>query len=291
MRGRLCVVTGATSGIGEATAAALAERGAHVVMVARDAERARAATARIRARTPTAELDVELADLGSLRSTRALVERLGTRPPVDVLVLDAGTTTTSREVTEDGFERILAVDFLVGSYALALPLAARMPPGARIVQLAGIYHRRGRIDLDDLQFERRGWTMDAANAQAQLARVLFVVELAERLAARRVTVNAVHPGAVLTNAQRAAPLWARVLIHTLARPAFVRAGRGAEPVVRLCTAPELATTTGRFFDRTTPSTLPPASDDRALRHALWDRAFRLTGAEVDGPITLARSGA
>lgn len=284
VRGQRCVVTGSTSGIGEATARALAARGAQVVMVARDLERAHAAAARIRSDVPTADVAIEIGDLASLRSTRALVARLSTGAPIDVLVLDAGTTTDRREVTEDGFERILAVNFLVGSFALAVPLSAHMPRGARIVQLAGIYHRRGQLDPSDLQYARRAWSMDAANAQAQLARIVFVAELADRLSRRGVTVNAVHPGAVLTTAQRHAPLWARVLIHTVARPAFVRPDRGAEPVVRLCTAAELAAVTGRFFDRAREAALPPAALDRTVRASLWEQASLLTGAQLGEPL-------
>lgn len=269
------MVTGASSGIGEATALGLAARGAHVVMVGRDALRCSEAAARIRAKAPDAKLSIELADLASLKSVGALVERLARLPSIDVLVLDAGVTTKVRESTEDGFEKILAVDFLVGSFALALPLIPRMPRGARIVQLAGIYHRRGHIDLEDLQLAKHPWTMSAANARAQLARVLFVVELAERVAARGIRVDAVHPGAVITNAQRDAPLWARVLIHTLARPGFVLPARGAAPVLRLCEDPDLGVS-GRFFDRMREAPLPPAATDRALRAALWERAEQLT---------------
>jgi NAD(P)-dependent dehydrogenase (short-subunit alcohol dehydrogenase family) len=277
MRGRTCVVTGASAGIGEATVAALAAAGADVVMVARDEGRAIAARDRIVARTPSARLRIELADLADLGSTRALSTRLTSN--IDVLVLDAGTTTKTREITADGLERILAVDFLVGSFALTIPLIPKLRPGARIVQLAGIYHRHGHIDLDDLHFEHRAWTMASANAQAQLARVVWIAELAERLRPAGIVANAVHPGAVLTDAQRDAPWWARALIHTVARPAFVHADRGAEPVIHLACDDELAMTSGRFFNRARATALPPAAEDRALRRALWDRAAALTGVD------------
>ncbi|UJR85348.1 SDR family NAD(P)-dependent oxidoreductase [Sandaracinus amylolyticus] len=273
---RIAIVTGASAGIGEATSAALAARGLRVVMACRDRGRAEQAAARIRARVPSAKLDVELVDLASLASVRAAVARLGALPRIDVLVLNAGTTTKVRELTEDGLERTLAVDTL-GPFALTVPLLDRMRAGARIVQLAGIYHRRGELDLDDLSFASRRWSMLAANNQAQLARVVLAFELARRLDPAQVTVNAVHPGAVRTNAQKDAPRWAQLLMRTVARPFFVDADRGAEPVVRLALDPALARVSGRFFDRMDEAAANPIAHDAALGRALWDRACALTG--------------
>jgi NAD(P)-dependent dehydrogenase (short-subunit alcohol dehydrogenase family) len=273
----ICVVTGASSGIGEATARALASSGRRVVMLCRDPARANAAADRIRAEVPGAELAIEQVDLASLASVRACVARLRDGEPIRALVLNAGTTTRVREQTEDGFERTLAVDFL-GPFALTLGLIERLRAGApaRVVQLAGIYHRRGTVDLDDLHFERGTWSMMRANNRAQLARVIFACELARRLEGQGVTVNAVHPGAVRTRAQESAPWWGKLLLRTVARPFFVDPDRGAAPVVRLVLDPSLEGTTGRFFDRDRDGGLCPAARDRTLARALWERAEQET---------------
>lgn len=277
----VAIVTGASSGIGEATAKGLAARGLRVILPCRDRARGEAAAARIRAAVPSADLALEEVDLGALASVRACVDRLRTLPRIDVLVLNAGTTTRARELTADGFERTLAVDVL-GHFALTVPLlpALRAAAPSRIVTLAGIYHRKGAIDLDDLHFARRAWTMRAANDQAQLARVVIAFELARRLRDLGVTSNAVHPGAVITEAQRDAPAWARLLIHTVARPFFVLPDRGAAPVVRLAVDPALEGVTGRYFDRAREAPAHPLASDPDFGRALFARFAELTGLDA-----------
>jgi NAD(P)-dependent dehydrogenase (short-subunit alcohol dehydrogenase family) len=220
-------------------------------------------------------------DLASLRSVRAFADAVTARfPRIDALVNNAGVVPEKREVTEDGFEHLLAVTFL-GPFLLTtllLPHLENEVRAGRVVNLAGIYHRHGVLDLDDLMFERRPWELGAVNAQAQLARVVFTVELARRTVPRECTANAVHPGAVKTHAQDHAPLWAKLLIATVARPVFVDAEEGARPVVHLVGAPELEGISGRFFDRLHEADLAPTAIDPELGTALWERATELTGA-------------
>lgn len=284
MDARICIVTGASSGIGEATAAHLARLGNTVVMACRRIEGGEAAAQRIRARGSVTGALVPMAcDLASLRSVRAFAGAVLERyPRIDALVNNAAVVPERREQTEDGFEHLLAVAFL-GPFLLTTLLAPRLRarPGARagrIVNLAGIYHRHGTLALDDLMFERRPWEMGAVNAQAQLARVAFTVELARRIPATECTANAVHPGAVRTHAQEHAPWWAKLLIATVARPVFVDADEGARPVVHLVGAPEVEGVSGQFFDRMLEADLVPAATDTALGAGLWECATALTGA-------------
>lgn len=138
---------------------------------------------------------------------------------------------------------------------------------ARVIVLTGIYHRRGVVDPDDPHFERRPYSMAAANAQAQRARVLF----ASSLAARRpeLFVAAVHPGAVRTAALDRAPLWPRALAATLAAPAFVRPEVGAIPALRLATMPREGIASGRFWDRFTLTPDAPTAAERRAAEALF----------------------
>ena len=273
------LVTGANSGIGRATARALARRGEVVVMACRDLARGEAARAALLAEVPGADLHVLRCDLAELASVRIFAAEVSTRfPGVRALVHNAGVYPSERTLSADGFELMLAVGFLgpfLLTHLLRPALIAAAP--ARVVQLAGIYHRRGSIDLTDLQWQRRPWDRAAANNQVQLARVIFMVELARRLGGLGVTANAVHPGAVLTEALDQAPWYLRLLAHTLARPGFVRPDRGAAPVVRLATAPDLADVTGCFFDRLVPTPHIPAALDSELAAQLWAQAEQLVG--------------
>ncbi len=280
---RVCVVTGASSGIGEAAAARLATLGNTVVLACRRQARAEEAAERIRATHPSGPVVPMECDLASLRSVRAFAANvLDRHARIDALVNNAGVVPEQRQLTEDGFEHVLAVAFL-GPFLLTtllLPsLRARTGERAgRVVNLAGIYHRHGALDLDDLMFARRAWELGAVNAQAQLARVAITVELARRIPSSECTANAVHPGAVRTHAQDHAPWWAKLMIETVARPVFVAASEGAAPVVHLVGASELEGVSGHFFDRMHDSTLVPAATNAEVNARLWARAMELTGA-------------
>ena len=273
------LVTGANSGIGRATARALARGGEVVVMACRDPARGEAARTALLAEVPGAELHVLRCDLAELASVRSFAAEVSARfSGVRALIHNAGVYPRERTLTVDGFELMLAVGFL-GPFLLTHLLRPALLAGApaRVVQLAGIYHRRGSIDLTDLQWQRRPWDRAAANNQVQLARVIFMVELARRLDGLGVTANAVHPGAVLTEALDQAPWYLRLLAHTLARPGFVRPDRGAAPVIRLASAPDLAHVSGRFFDRFVPAPHVPAALDGEVAARLWAQAERLVG--------------
>lgn len=276
----VCIVTGANAGIGLATARALARAGEVVVMACRDPARGEAARLGLLGEVPDARLHLLRCDLADLASVRAFAAEVQARfPGVRVLIHNAGVFVRERRCSVDGFELMLAVG-LLGPFLLTQLLRPALVAGApaRIVQLAGIYHRRGNLDLADLQWTRRPWDAMAANNQVQLARVLFAVELARRGAAVGVTANAVHPGAVLTEALRQAPWYLRLLAHTLARPAFVGPDGGAAPVVRLATGAEVEGVTGRFFDRFTAAAHVPAARDVGLAGGLWAHAARLVDA-------------
>jgi NAD(P)-dependent dehydrogenase (short-subunit alcohol dehydrogenase family) len=175
-------------------------------------------------------------------------------------------------MTADGVEATLALD-AVGPFLLTTLLRELLEStGGRVIALTGIYQRKGQIDIADLHLTHRAYDWVAANNQAQQARWLVTSELARR--APRLIAVSVRPGAVLTAAQARLPRVARVLVHTLARPVFVRAEVGAIPVLRLAAHPNLERVTGRFFNR---CELAPDVADRALARRFWDACEQLTG--------------
>jgi NAD(P)-dependent dehydrogenase (short-subunit alcohol dehydrogenase family) len=273
LKGKVCVVTGATSGIGQETAFGLARLGASVVLLCRGLAEGQRVQRSILARQPGADVSVihcDISDFNSIR--RAAARLLRERERLDVLVHNAGATFLRRTITPDGIEATLAVD-VVGPFLLTMLLRHRLENcRARVITLTGIYQRRGHVDLNDLHFVRRPYNWLVANNQAQKCRWLFMSELARR--APQLMTASVHPGAVLTRAQARLPRLVRALIRTLARPAFVRPEVGAIPVLRLTAQPDLAHFTGRYFDR---CRLTADVADPVLAEAFWSECEHMTG--------------
>jgi len=281
MDGEVCVVTGATSGIGKATATALAGLGAQVVLVGRDRGRGEAAAAELAA-AGVSPPRLEIADLASMGQVRALAGRLGALERIDVLASNAGLMAGRRRVTTDGFEEVFAVNhlapFLLTNLLLG-KLTAAAP--ARVITVTSDAHTAARLDLDDPQLAR-GWDSWRAYANSKLANILFTRELARRLAGTGVTANCAHPGMVRTRFGREARLPVRVAV-TLARPFLLSPQRGASTIVYLATSPEVAAATGGYYvrcQRREPSAV--ARDDAAARR-LWQLSEELTGLSPARP--------
>jgi NAD(P)-dependent dehydrogenase (short-subunit alcohol dehydrogenase family) len=273
LRGKICAVTGADRGIGLEVARGLARMDATVLLLCRDVAAGRRAAATM----GSADVHVVACDLAALPSVRATAAAIRERwPRLDVLVHNAGATFRDRTITVDGIEATLAVD-VVGPFLLTTLLADRLS-GGRVVTLTGIYHRRGRVELDDLHFERRPYRWLDANNQAQRGRLLFTAELARR--APGITAVAVHPGAVRSGAPAPLTRVQRALIATVLRPAFVRSELGAAPVVRLAADPALEPVSGRFFDR---FALRADAPPRALAAGFWAACEAMTGAPLEAP--------
>jgi NAD(P)-dependent dehydrogenase (short-subunit alcohol dehydrogenase family) len=199
--GRIVVITGASSGIGEVAARVLAGRGATVVLAVRDAARGAATLARIKARHPAADARVSLLDMASLASIRDFAARSERElPRIDVLLNNAGLMQSKRSVTADGFERMFGTNHL-GHFALTglLVPALLHAQGPRVVTIASVAHRRGRIDFDDLQ-ETRSYRASRGYAQSKLANLMFALELDRRAraAGSRLISVAAHPGVATT---------------------------------------------------------------------------------------------
>jgi len=276
LAGRTCLVTGATSGIGEATAEALARQGARLILVARDAARAET-TARRLAALADAPPRVVLGDLARQADVRRIAaEVLDDDAPLHVLVNNAGLITTERIETPDGHETQLAVNHLAPFLLTTLLLdRLRASAPARIVTVSSVGHRwAGRLNLDDLQSRGRYRAMRVYGT-TKLMNVLFTRELARRLAGSGVTANCVHPGNVATRfGQNNTGIlnWGSKLITRLRRTPAA----GADTVVYLCAAPEIAGVSGAYFAnrRARQPGRHARRDDDARR--LWDASVELT---------------
>lgn len=271
LRDSTVVMTGATSGIGEAAAIELAARGARLVIVARNPARADATLTAIRARTPGAVVEVVRGDLSSLREVRAAAAGVfAVAPRIDVLFNNAGVVKMSRETTTDGFEATFAINHL--AYFLFTNLLLdrlRETPGARIVSTASDAHKfGGPLDFDDLQSERRYRTF-GVYGRSKLCNILWTRELARRLAGSGVTANCFHPGAVATQLGQTDAPWTKIAGRLLGL--FMRTPeRGAATGVWLATSSDVAGVSGRYFaDEREKRPAHYAEDDAAAKR-LWE---------------------
>jgi NAD(P)-dependent dehydrogenase (short-subunit alcohol dehydrogenase family) len=282
MQGRVCLVTGASNGIGKAAAIKLANMGASLILLCRDRDRGENAMAEISLRSGNDDLDLLVADLGSLSQVRAAAGTfLESSRPLHVLVNNAGAIHMDRGMTVDGIEATFAVNHL-GPFLLTNLLLDRMRESgpARIVNVSSEAHKigygDGRIAFDDLMGERQysGWR---AYGQSKLANILFTRELARRLNSAEITVNALHPGVVASEFGRNNRTGWMPWLQAMYRP-FCRSNeKGADTAVWLAATPEIEGVTGKYFkDRKVRAAAPQAmNDDDAGR--LWRVSEELTG--------------
>jgi retinol dehydrogenase-12 len=275
MKGTVCVVTGATSGIGKAAATALARLGATVVLVGRDRGRTEAAAAEI-APVSTSPPRAEVADLASLEQVRGLAGRLAGLERIDVLINNAGLVLGERVITPDGLEHVFALNHLAPFLltSLLLPKLTASAP-ARVVTVTSDAHSAARLDLSDPNLEHV-WDSWRSYANSKLANILFTRELARRLDGTGVTANCAHPGVVRTGFGRESrPLLKLGIV--IARPFMLSPERGADTIVYLASSPDVAGQTGGYYvkrQRREPSAA--ARDDAAARE-LWELSEKLTG--------------
>jgi retinol dehydrogenase 12 len=277
MRGRVVVVTGASSGIGAEAAVELARLGATVVPIGRDQIRLEEVAERARSASQSGTAAPLRADLGSLRQVRRLAGQLRERhPQIHVLVNNAGLVAGRRELTEDGIERTFAVNHLAPFLLTNLLLdTLRASAPARVVTTSSDAHRGGRIDLDDIRGERR-WSSWSAYSNSKLANVLFTRALARRLEGSGVTANCLHPGVIRTRLGRGTRLPIR-LGWRLVSVFFASPRRGASTIVHLASSPEVAEVSGGYFVSSRQATPSKRALDDELAERLWKVSEELTG--------------
>ncbi|MGD8403514.1 MAG: SDR family oxidoreductase [Anaerolineales bacterium] len=281
MEGKLCLVTGASRGIGFHTALGLASMGAHVILASHHRERGESARQRINTSVGKNATDFILVDLSSQGGIREFTDTIKERyNHLDVLVNNAGGFFLRREGSEDGIEMTFALNhlnyFMTTLLLMDLILSAE---ASRIVNVSSGSHRGAEMHFDDLQFEN-GYNAMEAYGQSKLANLLFTYELSRRLANTNVTVNALHPGFVNTHfAKQNGPVVRALmnLVHFL----FARSPeKGAETPIYLASSPEVEGVTGKYFIDKEPVRSSQASYDGEAAQRLWDISERMCHLDV-----------
>ena len=281
----VCVVTGATRGIGRATAISLAKRGAQVVLVGRDEARLDEVRGEAE-RASGSRVAWVRADFASLESVRHAAEEIAHRwPALRVLINNAGMNAGHHRASEDGFEMTFAVNHLA-PFLLTTLLLPALTAGApsRIVNVTSVFAHFGRLDPGDVMFERRRYGSTRAYNQSKLANVMFTMELAARLEGSGVSANCVAPGLVATELMREhwwfGPRWLRPLWSSW----LLSPDAAASRVVQVATSDALDGVTGECFAaRLRPVALPRQARNADARRALWDLSARLTATEAGVP--------
>jgi NAD(P)-dependent dehydrogenase (short-subunit alcohol dehydrogenase family) len=274
LRGRVALVTGATSGLGRATATALARLGATTVIVGRNPTKTAAVGSQIRKETGNPAVREEIADLSLMSQIRALAGRL--EAPIHLLVNNAGVLLPTREQTEEGLERTFATN-LLGHFLLTNLLANKLEAPARIINVSsgGMYTQR--IRLDDLQMQKTRYDGTVAYARTKRGQVILTELWAERFRDRGIVVHSMHPGwAATPGVSESLPRFYKVT-----RPLLRTAEQGADTIVWLCVSEEAGQTTGLFWhDRRPRPTHRLAATRETLqeREALWNTLEGILGA-------------
>jgi NAD(P)-dependent dehydrogenase (short-subunit alcohol dehydrogenase family) len=279
MKERVCIVTGASSGIGRATALGLAQIGATVVLVCRDRKRGESVVNEAKQRYKNSSVDLLLADLSSQESIRALANQYVSKyERLHVLINNAGAYFTKRHVTADGIETLFAVNYLAPFLLtnLLLDTLQKSAP-SRIINVAGAHHSKGKINFDDLQ-GAKDFNGSRAIAQSKLAVVLYTYELARRLEGTGVTVNCSDPGMVATNLtdkDEDFPKFYKYMFKLL-KPFLKSPEKGAVTSIYLASSPEVEGITGQYFiDKKIIKSSPASHDIDTAKH-LWDVSVSLT---------------
>jgi retinol dehydrogenase 12 len=280
MHGKTCVITGATSGIGQAAAEALAALGARIIVVARNKARGTSTLAKLQAINPNVIHGIYFADLSRLADMKRVATEIShAESRIDVLINNAGALFSSRQITLDGLERTFALNHL-SYFVLTHGLRERLlaPAHARVINTASATHKRAHLNFDDLQ-SKRSFNGVYAYERSKLCNVLFTREFARRVAGSGVTANALHPGLVASRFGDCSGGLISPIFYIIKHLFGVSTECGAHTIIFLASSPEVAAISGNYFERCQP-VLPgrqAESDDDAQR--LWTETEKLTGID------------
>lgn len=279
MSGKICLVTGANSGVGKYTALGLAKMGAEVVMVCRDKGRGESAQKEIVEECGDKNVHLMLCDLSVQKQIRTFADDFRKKyKKLDVLVNNAGLMIGKRILTEDGIEYTFAVNHL--AYFLLTHLLLDMlkeSAPSRIINVSSMGHRFASIYFDDLMFEKKYSDFFAYN-QSKLANIMFTYELARRLEETDVTANCLHPGGVATNfGNESAPVFRFLLELGKLTRVMVSPEKGARTSVYLASSPDVEGVSGKYFDNCRGKKSSGRSYDVNAQKKLWELSEKLTG--------------
>ncbi len=283
MKGRVCLITGATAGIGREAAFQLARMGATLVLAGRSEERCANTVGQIKEQTGNPSVEYLVADMSVQAEVKNLAQDFRDRHGrLHVLLNNAGVINFARRESADGIEMTFALNHL-GYFTLTLllldTLKASVP--ARIVNVSSDAHRGITLNLDDLQGRRR-YGGYGAYSRSKLANIMFTYQLASRLSGTGVTVNALHPGLVATNFLSNNGIRGRILRFFLAIKGM-SPERGADTSVFLASSPDVETVSGHYFVKRLPVPSSPQSYDEEAANGLWQASLRMTGLDDVDP--------
>ncbi len=284
MKDKVCLISGANSGIGKVMSLELARRGAHILMLCRNEEKAEQARREILDEIGEGQLEILLADLSKQKEVRGVIEKVRSKNThVDVLINNAGFIGLPyRVVTEDGMESTFAVNHMA-PFMLSLelfPLLEKSEQG-RIVNVSSEAHRFVSFDSKDLQMEM-GYSNFTAYNLSKLCNILFTLEFSRRLEQSPVTVNCFHPGGVATNFAKESSGFIHQ-VFKYARPFLLSPEKGAQTGIYLATDPDLSQTSGKYYIKTREKKPSRIARDRLFAKQLWDKS--LEWGKVEDPFS------
>jgi len=277
MTGNVCLVTGATAGIGEAAALLLAKRGATIVGVGRNPKKNKNSTEMIKTETGNPNVEYLLADLSSQKDIHHLTQQFKQKyNRLDVLINNAGATFGERMESVDGIEMTFALNHL-GYFLLTnlLKDALEDSSPSRVINVSSSLHKLGKINFDDIPF-KNGYARSRAYQRSKLANIAFTYELARHFSNQKVTVNAMNPGLVATNVGQAAGGISAKMKGLVDRIAGLTPEEGAQTIIYLATSPDVMGVTGRYFVKEKSIPTSKISYDLEFCRRLWTLSESLT---------------
>lgn len=274
LQGKICVITGATSGIGKETAKAIAAKGATVVLPIRDSLKGDILKDEILEQTPGAKIDLMHCNLGSFDSIRNFVKEFRNKyDKLHLLINNAGIWETKRNLSEDGVEMNFAVNHLAPFLLTNLLLdTIKNSAPARIVSVSSEAHRTGKINFADVELEK-GFSSFKSYSQSKLANILFTKKLSQLLKGTGITANCLHPGVVSTSLFEKMPK----IITGLMKPFMLTPAKGAETSIYLATSPEVEKTSGEYFVKKKSKKPAPEALRQDVANKLWDISEKYVG--------------
>ena len=278
MAGKLCVVSGATSGVGHEAVKALAAGGAHIVMVARSEDKAKAVKAELM-ENYSAAVDYFIADFSDLEQVRAAALAISAKyPQIDVLVNSAGIHSTKKKFTKDGIELVFCVNHLAPFLFTKLLLKNMVESApARIIQVNSEGHRFSGGNINDLDWDKRRYTGLRSDGSSKTAQLLTVWQIAEDLKGSGVTINAMHPGGVRTNIGNNNGKLYRWFLHHVTWHFLKEPKVSGDAIYYLASASALSGVSGEYFNLTIVEKPAKHALDPMMQKKIWDLSLEMTG--------------